>query len=568
VLGVLATAREPVAPAMLAEVLNADLGPVRAVQRALPDFLRLREGKLTFDHFSLAEWLIGENGEGLERAGDFAVEREASQARWHAWALGQVSAGNAHRSGYLLRHLAAHLPDMHERADVYQRLLGSFDWIHQRVVRDDFASLSADIENIVDSPAKNTLKAFLFKSFRLLQKYSLQSASQIIGRLSDDPSELISALVLDTKRHLSGASKVGDVNLLIPGSRSLCLRPAGQETIPKHMSSVQILAVLANGHIASGGHDNMIRIWNPTTCSEVCVLSGHTQYINSLIPMEDDRLVSGGADGLIQVWDLKSGQILKTFAACTSGGESQAVVGWSNSSIIGTMDNDGNVRVLDVFGETGVGPVVAASNVQSLCAMRDGSTFACGGMDRTVQLIDAAGNTDLIEIEHGHRIMWVAELKDNRLVFATYVHTQILVFDRSTKHFVHCQGHVGGFGVLLELHDGRIVWGGYDGILRIWNIKLGGEPVLLKGHTKWVYAIAQLPDGRLISSSDDRTIRLWNVETLHSNIAFVADNTITCLALAGDIVVAGCLGDGTVHFLRWASLVGIDGEQLRICRGA
>ncbi|MBL8965323.1 MAG: hypothetical protein JNK70_14865, partial [Phycisphaerae bacterium] len=122
-LGVLALAKEPLPAATLAEILGQPASALQAVRRLLPDFIRLRGDLWAFDHFSLAEWLTGLDDDGFARAGDYAIDADASMERFRIWALRRIDDGTVHESAYLVRHLAAHLIDNDERQRVFARLL-------------------------------------------------------------------------------------------------------------------------------------------------------------------------------------------------------------------------------------------------------------------------------------------------------------------------------------------------------------------------------------------------------------------------------------------------------------
>jgi len=62
--------------------------------------------------------------------------------------------------------------------------------------------------------------------------------------------------------------------------------------------------------------------------------------------------------------------------------------------------------------------------------------------------------------------------------------------------------------------DTRIVSGGFDKTLKIWDSETGKEICTLKGHFKKVNSCAFSPEGNhIVSASRDRTLRLWNAET-------------------------------------------------------
>jgi hypothetical protein len=111
------------------------------------------------------------------------------------------------------------------------------------------------------------------------------------------------------------------------------------------------------------------------------------------------------------------------------------------------------------------------------------------------------------------------------------------------------RGHEGEVRALAVMADGRLVSGGADGTVRVWDSAGRSEPVVLRGHEGGVRALAVLADGRLVSGGDDRTVRVWNTRTGKMLAMFAADGTIlSVLGLPNGMIAAGD-GLGAVHFL-------------------
>ena len=74
--------------------------------------------------------------------------------------------------------------------------------------------------------------------------------------------------------------------------------------------------------------------------------------------------------------------------------------------------------------------------------------------------------------------------------------------------------HDGSVEAVAVLLDGRVVSGGSDRRVLVWDpSQPGSGAVVLGRHADWVRAVAVLPDGRVVSGGADRRVLIWNAST-------------------------------------------------------
>ena len=93
-----------------------------------------------------------------------------------------------------------------------------------------------------------------------------------------------------------------------------------------HGDQVLSLAVLADGRLASGGHDGKIKLWPKEGTGEPVVLT-HGGKVRSLAVLADGRLASGGGDGKIKLWLVDEQKLIA--ALCLRAGRNLAKDEWA-----------------------------------------------------------------------------------------------------------------------------------------------------------------------------------------------------------------------------------------------
>jgi hypothetical protein len=130
-----------------------------------------------------------------------------------------------------------------------------------------------------------------------------------------------------------------------------------------------------------------------------------------------------------------------------------------------------------------------------------------------------AGIHRLVGTFPGHEgtVLSVAFSADGGRLVAGGTDSLIRVWDVVSKDcLLTLSGHAHEvFAAIFHPDGSRIASGGRDRLVRLWDAATGEELARLPGHSDYVYSLAFSPDGKaLVSGSGDTTLRLWDIEPL------------------------------------------------------
>ncbi len=154
---------------------------------------------------------------------------------------------------------------------------------------------------------------------------------------------------------------------------------------------------------------------------------------------------------------------------------------------------------------------------------------------------------------------------DGRRVLSGGADGSLRLWDAKTgKELKRLDGHVGRIWTVALSPDGRrAASGGYDNAIRLWDLATGREIRKLVGHTDYVRSVVFSHDGHLLlSGGDDRMVRLWNADTGKEIRSFPGhDHFVWSVALSRDCKKALSAGlDKTVRL--WDVATGSEIKKL------
>jgi WD40 repeat protein len=286
--------------------------------------------------------------------------------------------------------------------------------------------------------------------------------------------------------------------------------------------------------IASGGWDNMARLWDGAT-GELCKELPHSGFVLTLAFSPDGRslVTSSFGDDRLRIWDVPTMRLRKVKIQGPGSAIRFLTVSPDGARVaVGTGDPPGSFRYSVCDLSSGKRMFEAAG--LPLAYSPDGRWLAVRGADeKTVLLLNAQTHATIARLQgHDKPVMSATFSPDSRRLASCSSDFTVRLWpiDRlrlsssragGVIRVADCQvlrGHTDEVFAAAFHPDGtRLATGGRDRAIWLWDLNRSEDVARLTGHTNYIWSLAFSPDGKtLASGSGDSTVRLWDTAPLRT----------------------------------------------------
>jgi len=396
-------------------------------------------------------------------------------------------------------------------------LLLDFGFLQAKVTAVGPQPLVDDFDLLPPAQALRPLQDGLRLAAVVLQGDPDQLASQLLGRLLDEPDAAVQQVL--------AAARTAPGGLLLPRSASLAAPGGGRVRVLAAEGAAPQVAISSDGYRVLAIVQQWLGVWNVASGRLERRLAAAATPLLALSP--DGRIVaSSNGQGQIELRDVDSGALLHALTALPGAPQRAAFSADGLHLVSGHGPADATQRVKPVLcvWDVATGALrrkIALDGhgaIKALALAGDGvhAVVAADGFTAEIRRLDTGERRH--ELRHDMFVMAVAVLDDVRVLtapsdgrFALWdLHSGRLLrrFKVPAKRTTRVQPYANSIAVARGANQALFAL--MDGTLRVWNTARGRFGPVLQGHADDVLGVAVTPDAALAVSADvNGSLRVW-----------------------------------------------------------
>ena len=314
-------------------------------------------------------------------------------------------------------------------------------------------------------------------------------------------------------------------------------------------------------------------LYNVQTGTEIALLTGHTDRVNSVVYSPDGQTLASGSYREIRLWNPSTQEHKTTFVhqglnslAYSPDGQTLALARWRGVDLLDAQTGE---RKLSLSGHTDVVRSLAFSSdgeklasasewgeekavllwnartgkllrkltgydhgIHTLVFSPDGNTLVGGARDGTFRVWDPNTGQNTTTIRE-----WSDSLTyspDGRKIAIAQGRDILLLNPNTGVLQQKFSGHTNGSHSLVFSSDSNtLVSSSWDGTIRFWNVGTSSLRLTIEGHFNFI-GTALSPNGNLIATANESNVFLWNTREGRFNKVFTGERGIRALTYSPD----------------------------------
>ena len=291
------------------------------------------------------------------------------------------------------------------------------------------------------------------------------------------------------------------------------LQPGLNDRRSKLPAGVFGAAVFSDGsRLVVGGNMNRLLELDLASLKPVAAIDGRPAVLDVVLADDEQTVLTAQSDGHVEAWDRAARRHLRTLMTFTSTAES---IGWCPARrLVAAASDDGDARIVEFDSGKEVFRFHSqAGGIAAVAMNHAGTLIAISERDGKVQICDVQSGARQTTLEGPGEFAWqIVWTADDSSLLAGRGDGSVLQWPAAGGLPRTFLGHTGPVFRLAISPDGtRLVTGGFDNTVRLWDMRSATEFLTLRGHTSSIHGLTFSPDGnRILSCSDIGAVVTWN----------------------------------------------------------